>query len=229
MKNTLEKKFAAYGAATAAVIAATSAHGAIVAQSVNLPFNPTTVDANVDFNSDGIADYQIEHGRSSAGEDFVDLKQGSLAGLASTNRFVLDVPSNRIASLTGNTLVGPSSSLDSNFDGLTSSGGSVSLYDERKQGNGQAGPSGNFHPDNLLGNPEYVGVRFKLGGAGQDYYGWIAVDFTDFTDVSGVVTGFGYEDTGAAILTGDTGSVPEPTGLAGLALGAAALLRRKAR
>lgn len=225
--SKIEKKWSVYAAGVVATAGA-SAHGAIVAQSVNLPFNVDTLAANVDFNSDGVVDYQLLRGREGGdpAKDYVDLKQGVNAGLGSTNRFVLDVPSNRIASLTAGTLIGPASSLDSNFDGATASGGSVSLYDERKQGNGQPGPSGNFNPDDIVGNPEYVGVRFKLGGAGIDYYGWIAVDFTNRADVAGAVTGFGYEDSGAAI---SAGAIPEPAGLGLLAVGAAALLRRKGR
>lgn len=224
--SKIEKKWSAYAAGVVATAGA-SAHGAIVAQSVNLPFNLNNAAANVDFNSDGVVDYQLLRGGNGGTDtDYVDLKQGVNASLASTNRFVLDVPSNRIASLTAGTLIGPASSLDSNFDGATGSGGSVSLYDERKQGNGQPGPSGNFSPDDIAGNPEYVGVRFKLGGAGLDYYGWIAVDFTNRAEVAGSVTGFGYETSGGAI---SAGAIPEPAGLGLLAVGAAALIRRKGR
>jgi PEP-CTERM motif len=235
MKNSLERKLAAYAAgATAAAIGAVSAHGAIVATSANIPFNVASTNANVDFNNDGIVDYAIVHGGSggaSSTSDYCDLKQGATANLGATNRFVIDSTSNnRIMALAAGTEIGTSSLLDNNLSGQSNTGeSSVSLYDERKTSRYGAGPTGNFHPDDLSGNPEYVGVRFKIGGAGTDYYGWIAVDFTNHDDVTGAVTGFAYEDTGASILAGATGAVPEPSGLAGLALGAAAMLRRKSR
>jgi len=223
--SKIEKKWSVYAAGVVATAGAT-AHGAIVAQSVNLPFTVDAPAANVDFNTDGVVDYQILRGRQNgdATQDYIDLKQGVNAGLASTNRFVRDVPTDRIASLTAGTEIGPVSDLDTAFDPFVAST-SVNLYDERKTSTGP-GPTGNFNPDNIVGNPEYIGVRFKLGGAGIDYFGWIAVDFTSREDVTGAITGFGYEDTGGSILAG---AIPEPTGLAALAVGAVALVRRKGR
>ena len=223
--SKIEKKWSVYAAGVVATAGAT-AHGAIVAQSVNLPFTDAAPAANVDFNGDSIVDYQILRGRfqNDPAQDFVDLKQGVDGGLSSTNRFVRDVPTDRIASLTAGTEIGPISDLDTAFDPFVAST-SVNLYDERKTSTGP-GPTGNFNPDNIVGNPEYIGVRFKLGGAGIDYFGWIAVDFTSREDVTGAITGFGYEDTGGSILAG---AIPEPTGLAALAVGAVALVRRKGR
>jgi hypothetical protein len=67
-------------------------------------------------------------------------------------------------------------------------------------------------------------VRFRVNDEGEDRFGWIGIDITSADDLTGVVTDYAYDDTGAAI---PAGQVPEPGGLALLALGAAGLLRRK--
>ena len=205
MQNKVEKKWAAYVAGAAGVVSGVSAHGAVISRDVNLPFTVDAPAANVDFNTDGVVDYQILRGRQNgdATQDYVDLKQGVDAGLASTNRFVRDGATDRIASLAAGTEIGPGSDLDTAFNPFVASTG-VNLYDERKTAAGP-GPSGNFNPDNIVGNPEYIGVRFKLGGEGIDYYGWIAVDFTSRDDVTGAITAYGYEDTGLSILAGQVG------------------------
>ena len=78
----------------------------------------------------------------------------------------------------------------------------------------------------FLGQKGYIGVRFDDGGGLK--YGWIA--FEGAHDASwGLITGWAYENTGAEIHIPDEGVVPEPSGLALLATGAAgvAALRRK--
>ncbi len=205
MQNKVEKKWAAYVAGVAGVVSGVSAHGAVISRDVNLPFTVDAPAANVDFNTDGVVDYQILRGRQNgdATQDYVDLKQGVDAGLASTNRFVRDGATDRIASLAAGTEIGPGSDLDTAVNPFVAAT-SVNLYDERKTAAGP-GPSGNFNPDNIVGNPEYIGVRFKLGGAGIDYYGYLAIDITNATDLTGAITGYGYEDTGLSILAGAVG------------------------
>ena len=60
----------------------------------------------------------------------------------------------------------------------------------------------------------------------RTYFGWIGVDITNDAVLTGQVTGFAYENNGGSI---PAGAVPEPAGLALLALGAPALLRRRTR
>jgi hypothetical protein len=66
----------------------------------------------------------------------------------------------------------------------------------------------------------YIGIRFlnPLKGNAVNY-GWI--EYTGSVDGSGLITGWGYDDSGAGILTGAV-PVPEPKGLAMLAAGALA-------
>ncbi len=73
----------------------------------------------------------------------------------------------------------------------------------------------------------YVGFKFVTGG--QTDYGWIRMNVSAYDPASqfqSTVVEFAYEDSGAAILTGATGVVPEPTSaiaLGLLALGAAGI------
>jgi hypothetical protein len=77
------------------------------------------------------------------------------------------------------------------------------------------------------GERGYVGFSFPLGdGAGSTVYGWAEVERVDGSN--GILRGWGYEDSGDPIAI--PGVVPEPSGLALLALGAtgvAALRRRR--
>ncbi len=216
MKRSIENKWACYASGAVAAAAGTmSAQAGVINKEVNLPFDRTTLEARMDFNSDGVIDYSLLRGEA-AGKpeterDYVDLKQGesaSYGNLGTTNRFVVNnlATDNTLSNLAVGTTVGPSSPLDNHLD-YSGAGSQVYLYDERNPTkNNPVGPKGNFHPDNIVGNPEYIGVRFKAGTTGPDYYGWIAVDFDNKDDVAGHVLGYGYEDSGASILTGQTGA-----------------------
>ena len=57
------------------------------------------------------------------------------------------------------------------------------------------------------------------------HYGWIGLDITDQANLTGVVTGYAYNDAAdGPILAGE---VPEPSGLALLSLGAVGVLKRR--
>jgi len=79
----------------------------------------------------------------------------------------------------------------------------------------------------------YAGFRFKTGGTTD--YGWFKLVYSDVDGLPGSLTFLGgaFDDTGAAILTGDEGtsSTPEPgtAGLALLALGAAGVVALRRR
>lgn len=78
----------------------------------------------------------------------------------------------------------------------------------------------------LLDTPGYLGATFKTSIGGPDYYAWIHVELNN--DGPGKIISWAFEDvSGASILAGDIGPVPEPgTAFFGLGVALAALARR---
>ena len=75
----------------------------------------------------------------------------------------------------------------------------------------------------------YLGLEFLNETTGTTDYGWVQINTTGTTGFPATITGFAYDDSGAAILAG---AVPEPgTNVAltfgALALGAAGVRRWK--
>ena len=77
--------------------------------------------------------------------------------------------------------------------------------------------------------PFYISLHFPVGGPGgfPTVSGWAEIQRPDSTTWK--LLGWAYEDQGGPILTGETGSVPEPSTLATLALGAAGVLAMRRR
>ena len=75
----------------------------------------------------------------------------------------------------------------------------------------------------------YLGLRFLNSTTQQTNYGWMEiVTTTESTPTyTATVTRWGFDDTGASILAGQTQVVPEPSALAALGLGGLALLRKR--
>ena len=71
-----------------------------------------------------------------------------------------------------------------------------------------------------VGNTGYLGFQFDPDGVpgAQTFFGWVQVTVGDNGSGNGNVIDWAYEDTGASI---QAGTVPEPSSLALLALGAA--------
>jgi hypothetical protein len=201
---TLERKLIAYAAATAAgVTAAANSAQADIVFTPGFTFGSGSTN-NINFDNSGAEEYQLGH---RTGPNRVSLLKDSNA--LSTNAYaVLPANSNPAALLLG-TPIGPASTFSTTYDA-----------DLANQGTG----AGNFTVDNITGNPQYLGLKFQLASGGPTYYGWIGVDITNATDLSGQVTGFAYENSGGAI---PAGAIPEPSGLALLALGAPFLLMRR--
>ena len=78
--------------------------------------------------------------------------------------------------------------------------------------------AGYWNPD---GDSHFVGFSFELESDGTTVYGWAEIERLD--SANGRLLGWAYDDSGAPI------TVPEPAGLALLALGAAGVsaLRKK--
>jgi len=203
----LDRKLVAYAAATAAgLTAASQSAEADIVASPGFTFGSGSTN-NINFDNAGAEEYQLGH---RTGPNRVTLLKDSNA--LSTNAYAVLPGNTNPAALAANTPIGPASTFSTTYDA-----------DLANQGTG----TGNFTIDNVTGNPQYVGVQFQLASGGPTYYGWIGVDITNATDLTGRVTGFAYENTaGAPILAG---AVPEPAGLALLALGAPFLMRRKTR
>jgi len=203
----LDRKLMAYAAAAAAgMTAAESANANIVSQPavLNLGSGGTI---NINFDNSGAEEYQVGH---RTGPNRVSLLKDSNA--LSTNGYVVTPANAQPAALLGGTLIGPSSTFSTTYDA-----------DLANQGTG----AGNFTVDNVTGNPQYVGVQFQTTSGGPTYYGWIGVDITNATDLTGRIAGFAYDNTPGTPIA--AGAVPEPVGLALLAMGAPFLLRRRTR
>jgi hypothetical protein len=198
----LSRKMAAYTAGAAAGLAAAESADAAIITRQGAPLGSGST-VNIDFGGTPDDEYRINH---STGPNRVVLKDSTLA--TTTNSYVRAL-NNAPAALTAGTLIGPASDFSTTYDGTL-----------RNQGTGD----GNFTADNVVGNPQYIGVQFQVEPGGTQYYGWIGFDITNANDLTGVVTGYAYENSGGAIAAG---AVPEPTGLALLAMGAPFLMRRR--
>jgi hypothetical protein len=202
----LDRKLMTYAVAAAAagVANADSAEAAIIFRP-GFPYASGSTN-NINFDNIGNEEYVVGH---RTGPNRVQLLKDDQT--IDNNAYVINQSNNHPEALFTGSLIGPAAVYGMTYDATLAN-----------QGDG----SGNFTVDDIDGNPEYVGVRFQLADGGPIRYGWIGVDITSDTDLTGRITGFAYEDTGGAI---NAGAVPEPSGLALLALGAPFLLRRRRR
>jgi hypothetical protein len=75
-----------------------------------------------------------------------------------------------------------------------------------------------------LGGPRFLGFEFDISG--QTHYGWARLSVNDGTGVA-TLFDYAYEDLQDTAIS--AGAVPEPGTLAGMAVGAAALLAARMR
>ena len=222
----LDRKLMAYaaGAAAAGLAGAESADAAIIYTPGPLPFGIDGV-VDIDFDQDTTTqrDFGVAHERDTAGNaetDRVLLKEDDNG--ANNEGYVIGDANAFPVPLAAGTLIGPDNNYGSGFFSHTSD--QIADQDVDNDNALDDPIATNFLIDNVAGNTQYVGVRFRVNDTGDDRFGWIGIDITNADDLTGVVTDYAFEDTGAAI---QAGQVPEPAGLALLALGAAGLLRRK--
>lgn len=200
----LDRKLIAYAAATAAGMTAAEWAQAEIVLSTGFTFGSGST-TNINFDNTGNEEYVLGH---RTGPNRVQLLKDDQT--IDANAYAVLPGNTSPAALPFGTTIGPSSTFANTYDTTIAN-----------QGDG----TGNFTIDNVTGNPQYVGVRFQLDSAGPNYFGWIGVDITNATDLTGQVTGFAYENIAGNPI--NAGAVPEPAGLALLALGAPFLLRRR--
>jgi PEP-CTERM motif-containing protein len=231
----LDRKVMAYaaGAVAASMACAESADAAIVASP---GFNFGIDSANkINFDNSGKEEFNFGHERAKT----TPVPPATVGDpIPTTDRLILKEPENGAMGegyvvnfdnnnfptpLAAGTLIGP----DSTFDNKFFNNASNQIADEDFDNNTVRDDPlvTNFSVDDVVGNTQYIGVRFKVNDAGEDHYGWIGVDITNSDDLTGRVTGYAYNDVAGEGI--DAGAVPEPAGLALLAIGAAGLIRRK--
>jgi hypothetical protein len=196
-------------AGIAASVAAPRSQGSIIYTAVSEPVNSSTTEADVPFVPGGqsvvAAEYDATNGLILTKQsDFADYV--TVAGTPTTPT-VAAIP------------------FGDEIDGTSD----LSAFDGNPVLNNADGMTGQF-VESMPPQTQYIGISFEPAPSTVDY-GWIGFEVTDdssLANLSGIVTGYAYDNSGAGIAAG---AVPEPSSLALLALGAARLAgyRRRSR
>lgn len=181
---------------------------------------------------DGDPRLQLKAPRTAAGRGQHTASSGAtpssgryyLKNLATTEATGYAVPTvgGQVAALPAGTLIGPTT--------LFSVDGGNAQATPPDYANNLAGApgGGNFATDD---STQYFGVEFTPTGSATPDYGYVGVQLDPIGGLNSptlTITSFAYDNSGAAIAAGDTGtSAPEPSSLVLLALGAVGLLGRR--
>lgn len=227
MVRGLEKKLLGYGAAVSAValFSSRAAQGMLVTNS----FTGTTG------NGGGLVD-ESDQTFLSMGNDAVSNANGTSdpgVHLYVTNNkdkdsasYIYTGPSGTgaLANLPVGTVLGPSTALPAGlaYENNLSGSDNDMAYIDTTTGLEYANNPSDTPTEFPLNTPGYFGFTFTPGSTLD--YGYAQVNFSANGTESVTYT---YDDSGAAVTVGQTATVPEPTALSLLALGASALLRRK--
>ncbi len=201
------------GMAAGVTATAATANASIVYTPVTQPVNAANPAVSVDFNHDGVSDVEFDY---SAANSALTVKSGLSSNAAVLSTYPAGVP----LALSYGDLIGPVSTQTGDSYFL----GSLTLL----QTSGTTITQGSFTP---AAGPKYLGIQLTPSGSTHADYGWVAFQTTNASSaatLSGVVTGYAYDPSGATITAG---AVPEPSALATLAMGAAgaAASRRRRR
>ena len=109
----------------------------------------------------------------------------------------------------------------------------IDSTDTYASGFGGSGQNPNFHfglnPGQFQGGVDgYLGFKFTTNSALGPYHGWMRLNLTNNTP-GALLKDWAYEDSGAGIRAGDTGTVPEPGQTPLLLVGCASLLLHRNR